>query len=116
VPALAVLRGLSGVKVKMLDQTPGEMIIALRRGEIDIALTLHGIDCSRAISMPVKLRLSGVLLRFLSATGWRPKKGVFSQLKGETFVRDRTMSCRIHPEDHSVLPEVWRLPSAPGHR
>ena len=28
----------------MLDQTPGEMIIALRQGEIDLALTLHGID------------------------------------------------------------------------
>ncbi len=28
----------------MLDQTPGEMIIALRQGKIDLALTLHGVD------------------------------------------------------------------------
>jgi molybdate transport repressor ModE-like protein len=45
VPALAVLRRTyPRLKVKMLDQTPGEMISALRQGEIDLALTLHGID------------------------------------------------------------------------
>src|SRR6267154_4283514 len=44
-PALAAMRrGYPKVKVKMLDQTPGEMIIALRRGEIDLALTRHGVD------------------------------------------------------------------------
>jgi len=44
-PALAAMRrGYPKVKVKMLDQTPGEMIIALRRGEIDLALTHHGVD------------------------------------------------------------------------
>ena len=44
-PALAVLRrAYPRLKVKMLDQTPGEMIIALRQGKIDLALTLHGID------------------------------------------------------------------------
>jgi len=44
-PALAAMRrGYPKVKVKMLDQTPGEMIIALRRGEIDLALTHHGAD------------------------------------------------------------------------
>src|SRR4051812_24138767 len=37
-PALAVLRrAYPKLKVKMLDQTPGEMIIALRQGEIDLA-------------------------------------------------------------------------------
>jgi hypothetical protein len=37
-PALAVLATcVSKANVKMLDQTPGEMIIALRRGEIDLA-------------------------------------------------------------------------------
>jgi len=42
-PALAALRRSNpNVKVKMLDQTPGEQIIALRRGEIDLALTHHG--------------------------------------------------------------------------
>src|SRR6266436_2310802 len=44
-PALAVLRRTyPKLKVKMLDQTPGEMIIALRQGEIDLALTGHGVD------------------------------------------------------------------------
>src|SRR5579862_4367967 len=44
-PALAaVRRAYPKLKVKMLDQTPGEMIIALRQGKIDLALTLHGID------------------------------------------------------------------------
>jgi molybdate transport repressor ModE-like protein len=44
-PALGALRrAYPKIKVKMLDQTPGEMIIALRRGEIDLALTNHGAD------------------------------------------------------------------------
>src|SRR6266404_4497954 len=44
-PALATLRRkYPKLKVKMLDQTPGEMISALRRGEIDLALTGHGVD------------------------------------------------------------------------
>src|SRR5258708_3404706 len=35
-PALAMLRRTyPKLKVKMLDQTPGEMIVALRRGEVD---------------------------------------------------------------------------------
>src|SRR5260370_12096318 len=38
-PALATMRRVyPRVKVKMLDQTPVEMITALRRGEIDLAL------------------------------------------------------------------------------
>ena len=44
-PALAVLRrAYPRLKVKMVDQTPGEMVIALRQDKIDLALTLHGID------------------------------------------------------------------------
>src|ERR1700739_27253 len=44
-PALALLRRTyPKLKIKMLDQTPGEMIIELRRGEIDLALTNHGVD------------------------------------------------------------------------
>ena len=44
-PALAELRRMyPKLKVKMLDQTPGEMITALRRGEIDLALTSYGAD------------------------------------------------------------------------
>jgi len=40
-PALAKLRrAYPKLKVKMLDQTPGEIITALRGGEIDLALTV----------------------------------------------------------------------------
>ena len=43
-PALAALRRTHPkLKVKMLDQTPGEMIIGLRHGEVDLALTGHGV-------------------------------------------------------------------------
>ena len=42
-PALAKLRrAYPKLKVKMLDQTPGEIITALRGGEIDLALTVGG--------------------------------------------------------------------------
>lgn len=88
-PALAVLRrAYPKLKVKMLDQTPGEMIIALRQGEIDLALTLHGADLlSRdfyarklatvrsLVSLPVSHRLA------------TEKQVSLSQLKDETFVR-----------------------------
>src|SRR5258706_927486 len=44
-PALTALRRTHPkVKIKMLDLTPGEQITALRRGEIDLALTHHGAD------------------------------------------------------------------------
>ena len=75
-PALAVLRrAYPRLKVKMLDQSPGEMIIALRHDEIDLALSLarSATTCSRAISMLVKSRLFGVSLRFPSVIGSRPK-------------------------------------------
>jgi DNA-binding transcriptional LysR family regulator len=88
-PALAaVRRAYPKLKVKLLDQTPGEMIIALRQGEIDLALTLHGTDLlSRdfyarklatvrsVVALPVSHRLAG------------SKQVSLSQLKGETFVR-----------------------------
>jgi molybdate transport repressor ModE-like protein len=44
-PALAALRHTHPkTKVKMLDLTPGEQITALRRGDIDLALTHHGAE------------------------------------------------------------------------
>jgi molybdate transport repressor ModE-like protein len=44
-PALAKLRRTHPkLKIKMLDQTPAEMITALRRGEIDLALTAYGAE------------------------------------------------------------------------
>jgi len=42
-PALAELRHrYPKLRVKMLDQTPGEIITALRSGEIDFGLTIAG--------------------------------------------------------------------------
>lgn len=88
-PALAaVRRAYPKLKVKMLDQSPGEMIAALRQGKIDLALTLHGIDLlsrdfytrklatvKSLVALPVTHRLAN------------EKRVSISQLKGETFVR-----------------------------
>jgi DNA-binding transcriptional LysR family regulator len=89
VPALAVLRRVyPRLKVKMLDQTPGEMIIALRQGEIDLALTLHGIDLlsrdfyARKLATVRSLVALPVSHRFATET-----QVSLSQLKGETFVK-----------------------------
>ena len=88
-PALAVLRrAYPKLKVKMLDQTPGEMIIALRQGKIDLALTLHGIDLlsrdfyARKIATVRSLVALPVSHRFATE-----RQVSLSQLKGEMFVR-----------------------------
>jgi DNA-binding transcriptional LysR family regulator len=88
-PALAVLRrAYPRLKVKMLDQTPGEMIIALRQGKIDLALTLHGVDLlsrdfyARKIATVRSLVALPVRHRFATE-----RQVSLSQLKGETFVR-----------------------------
>src|ERR1043166_3171771 len=88
-PALAVLRRANPrLKVKMLDQTPGEMIIALRKSEIDLALTLLGIDLlardfyARKIATVRSLVALPVSHRFATE-----RQVSLSQLKGETFVR-----------------------------
>lgn len=87
-PALSVLRRTyPKAKIKMLDQTPGEMITALRRGEIDLALTGHGVDLlSRdfytyklasvpsVVALPLDHRLASL------------KQIHISELKGESFV------------------------------
>src|ERR1700758_5352796 len=87
--ALAVLRrAYPRLKVKMLDQTPGEMIIALRQGKIDLALTLLGIDLlsrdfyARKIATVRSLVALPVSHRFANE-----RQVSLSQLKGETFVR-----------------------------
>jgi len=88
-PALAVLRrAYPKLKVKLLDQTHGEIIIALRRGEIDLALTGHGANLlSRdfytrklasvpsLVALPINHRLAA------------EKQVSIAQLKDETFVR-----------------------------
>ena len=88
-PALAVLRrAYPKLQVKMLDQTPGEMIIALRHGEIDLALTLHGINLlsrdfyTRRIATVKSVVAIPVSHRFATE-----RQVSLSQLKGETFVR-----------------------------
>lgn len=88
-PALAVLRrAYPRLKVKMLDQTPGEMIIALRQGEIDLALTLHGIDLLSRDFYIRKIATVKSLVALPVSHRFATKRQVsISQLKGETFVR-----------------------------
>ncbi|MEY2575778.1 MAG: hypothetical protein QOF80_1265 [Verrucomicrobiota bacterium] len=88
-PALAVLRrDHPSVKVEMLDQTPGEMIIALRQGKIDLALTLHGIDLLSRDFYIRKIATVKSLVALPVSHRFATKRQVsLKQLKGETFVR-----------------------------
>ncbi|MDB6079469.1 MAG: transcriptional regulator, LysR family [Akkermansiaceae bacterium] len=88
-PALAALRRTHPkLKVKMLDQTPGEMIVALRQGEIDLALTLHGIDLlSRDFYARKLATVRSVVALPVSHRFATERQVSLSQLKGETFVR-----------------------------
>jgi DNA-binding transcriptional LysR family regulator len=88
-PALAVLRrAYPKLKVKMLDQTPGEMIIALRQGEIDLALTLHGAHLlSRDFYARKLATVRSVVALPVSHRFATERQVSLSQLKGETFVR-----------------------------
>jgi len=88
-PALAVLRRTyPKAKIKMLDQTPGEMIIALRRGEIDLALTGHGVDLLARDFYTHKLASVPSLVTLpLDHPLAYQKQISISQLKNESFVR-----------------------------
>ncbi len=88
-PALAVLRrAYPKLKVKMLDQTPAEMIIALRQGQIDLALTLHGIDVLSRDFYARKLATVRSIVALPVSHRFATERQVsLSQLKGETFVR-----------------------------
>jgi DNA-binding transcriptional LysR family regulator len=88
-PALAVLRrAYPRLQVKMLDQTPGEMIIALRQGKIDLALTLHGVDLLSRDFYARKLATVRSLVALPVSHRFATESQVFlSQLKGETFVQ-----------------------------
>jgi DNA-binding transcriptional LysR family regulator len=88
-PALAVLRrAYPKLKVKMLDQTPGEMIVALRQGKIDLALTLHGIELlSRDFYARKLATVRSVVALPVSHRFATERQGSLSQFKGETFVR-----------------------------
>jgi len=76
------------LKVKMLDQTPGEMIIALRRGEIDLALTGHGVDLLARDFYTHKLASVPSLVYVPLDHRLASQKQIsISQLKNESFVR-----------------------------
>ena len=88
-PPLAALRlTYPKLKVKMLDQTPAEMIVALQRGEIDLALIGIGAELlardfyirklasvPSIVSLPANHRLAG------------ERQISLSELKDETFIR-----------------------------
>jgi DNA-binding transcriptional LysR family regulator len=88
-PALAVLRrAYPKLKVKMLDQTPGEMIVALRRGEIDLALTFHSADLLSRDFYVRKLATVRSLVVLPASHRFATKKQLsLSQLKREAFAR-----------------------------
>ena len=88
-PALAALRrAYPRLKVKMLDQSPGEMIIALRQGKIDLALTLHGTDLLSRNFYARKLATVRSLVALPVSHPFANERQLsLSQLKGETFVR-----------------------------
>ena len=84
----AMRRAYPRLKVTMLDQTPGEMIVALRQGEIDLALTLHGADLlSRDFYARKLATVRSVVTLPVSHRFATERQISFSQLKDETFVR-----------------------------
>jgi len=86
-PALAVLRRTNPkLKVKMLDQTPGEMITALRQGEIDLALTSFGADALWRDFYTHKLACVSSLVVLPSDHPLAYQKQIsISELKNESF-------------------------------
>ena len=87
-PGLAALRRVyPKVKVKMLDLTPGEQISALRKGEIDLALTHHGADLLSRDFYTRKLASVPSLVVLPANHPLVSKRQIsISQLKNETFV------------------------------
>ena len=88
-PALAVVRHTHPkLKIKMLDQSPAEMIVALRQGKIDLALTLHGMDLLSRDFYTRKLATVRSVVAFPVSHRFATERQVsLSQLKGETFAR-----------------------------
>src|SRR4051794_11296587 len=87
-PALGALRRTHPkVKVKMLDLTPGEMIIALRQGDIDLALTGNGVDLLSRDFYTHKLASVPSLVTLPVDHPLASQKQIYiSQLKKEPFV------------------------------
>jgi DNA-binding transcriptional LysR family regulator len=86
-PALAVLRRTHPkVKIKMLDQTPAEIIIALRGGEINLALTFCGAEVLSRDFYTRKLASVGSLVSLPLDHPLASRKQIsISQLKNEPF-------------------------------
>jgi molybdate transport repressor ModE-like protein len=87
-PALALLRRTHPkVKIKMLDLTPAEQIIALRRGEIDLALTADGADLLSRDFYTHKLATVPSLVALPVDHPLASQKQIsISELKNESFV------------------------------
>jgi molybdate transport repressor ModE-like protein len=87
-PAIAALRRTHPkVKITMLDLTPAEQIIALRRGEIDLALTGDGTDLLSRDFYTHKLATVPSLVALPVDHPLASQKRVYiSELKDESFV------------------------------
>ena len=87
-PALVELRRrYPKLKIKMLDQTPAEMITALRRGEIDLALTSYGADAFSRDFYTNKLASVPTLVSLALDHPLASQKQIsISELKNEAFV------------------------------
>src|SRR6185503_2609328 len=107
-PALAILRRKHPkVKIKMLDQTPAEIVAALRRGEIDLALSFGGAEVLSRDFYTHKLASvpSLVVLPFDHPLASQ-KQASISQLKNESFVEARGS---IIPGYHQRIIQFCRL-------
>jgi len=87
-PALVELRRrYPKLKIKMLDQRPAEMITALRRGEIDLALTSYGADAFSRDFYTNKLASVPTLVALALDHPLASQKQIsISELKNEAFV------------------------------
>ena len=90
-PALVELRRrYPKLNIKMLDQTPAEMITALRRGEIDLAVTAYGAEALSGDFYTHKLASVPSLVALpLDHPLASHKQISISQLKKESFVASR---------------------------
>jgi DNA-binding transcriptional LysR family regulator len=87
-PALVELRRrYPKLKIKMLDQTPAEMITTLRRGEIDLVLTIYGADAFSRDFYTKKLASVPTLVALPLDHPLASQKQIpISELKNEAFV------------------------------
>ena len=86
-PALTALRRTHPkLKIKMFDQTPAEMISALRRGEIDLAMSFDGADALSHDYYTHKFGSVPSLVALLHPLASQKQISI-SQLKNEPFVR-----------------------------